>query len=190
MILFSGKALWHSNEFSHFIWPNNLHDIPSILFVVFLALKLVRFQTSKQPIKFTFKPVWSQNDSLRENRTARFGLTSSTKANRSIGHVHWNIKLNIYPSQRRNRDLPNNISVLNHKVKQNIQVKSVTRGNMLFLSSPAKRNPNWPLLHQVCCVWDCLWQSDLLFFKCNSDGVKRKRSGFPRAFCHHHKKHF
>lgn len=50
LILFHEETLWHINEFSHLIWPNNLHDIPSILFVYFLALKLVRFQTSKQPI--------------------------------------------------------------------------------------------------------------------------------------------
>ena len=50
LILFNEKALRHSNAFSHLIWPNNLYDIPSILFVYFLALKLVRFQTSKQPI--------------------------------------------------------------------------------------------------------------------------------------------
>lgn len=50
LILFSEKALWHSNEFSHLVWPNNLHDILSILFVFFFALKLVMFQTSKQSI--------------------------------------------------------------------------------------------------------------------------------------------
>jgi len=89
LILFNEEALWHSNEFSHLIWPNNLHDIPSILFVYFLALKLVRFQTSKQPINSLLnRSDLKMTVCEKIERLGSGNIIISTKANRSIGHVY------------------------------------------------------------------------------------------------------
>lgn len=101
----SAKKLCDIAMSFHTLYDQIISTTSYLYYLYFFCVKTCHVPDLKTIYKFTFKLFWSQNDSLRENRTARFGLTSSTKANRSIGHVHWNIKLNIYPSQRRNRDL-------------------------------------------------------------------------------------
>jgi len=54
---------------------------------------------------------------------------------------------------------------------------------MLFITVPSRQSPNWPLLNPLLlCFWDCLWQNDLLFFKCNSYDITRAKSGLPKPF--------